>query len=407
MPKSILFITTNSLATNPRLVKELWACLNAGHQATVISFSFQNWSGPLDEKIRGKLAGHANLILLSGDRTDKWQWMASTAMNVTARYLSKVFPSNLYLATISFSKRSWLLLNKLKMVHGSYDLVIAHNPGAFVPAHYFAKRHKVPLGIDLEDYHPGESSIPEEVRRSEYVLESVCQQAAILTASSQRILCEAKKWLDGKPVTTTVIRNVFSRHHQPAFKDLAVEPLKLIWFSQTVGLNRGIQDAILAMNRVTSGFMELTIAGYCQSGVREQLSQLLTKGKHRLRFLDPLPEADLIETCSRHHIGLALEPGFSLNNELALSNKLFAYLLAGNAVVASETKAQKEFMQAYEGIGQSYPIGAVESLARIFSTYIEQPILLQKTRDAAWRLAKTELNWEEESGRFLQIYKLN
>ncbi|RYG43847.1 MAG: hypothetical protein EOO01_20595, partial [Chitinophagaceae bacterium] len=359
MGKSILFITTNSLATNPRLVKELRACLKAGHRATVISFSFQNWSRPLNDRIFDEFSSLVTFVLLPGDRTAKWQWLSSTIMNFAARFVAKAFPGNVYLATIGLYKRSWLLLNRLRTLRGQFDLVIAHNPGAFVPAFYFASKQKLPLGIDLEDYHPGESSNTKEIRQMEALLKSVGKRASVFTASSQWILDETRKWLPDVSLKTVVIRNVFSRQQQPPFKSLPIEPLRLIWFSQTVGLNRGIQDAILAMNKVTFGCIELTVIGHCQIDTREQLCQLHKSDKHSIRFLEPMQEAELIETCSRHHIGMALEPGFSLNNELALSNKLFTYLLAGNAIVASETKAQKEFIQSHNGVGWSIPIGAV------------------------------------------------
>src|SRR5205823_4048733 len=47
--------------------------------------------------------------------------------------------------------------------------------------------------------------------------------------------------------------------------------------------------------------------------------------------------------CVGYDVGLAVEPGFSVNNRLALSNKAFTYVLAGLAVILTDTPGQREF----------------------------------------------------------------
>jgi glycosyltransferase involved in cell wall biosynthesis len=405
--KNILFVTSNSLATNPRLVKELRACTDAGHRATVISFSFQNWSKPLNDRLHKELGDRVNFVLLPGDRTGKGRWLASTIINRISRIAVRLLPDHLFLSSLSFSKRSWLLSTALKQQTGSFDFVISHNPGAFAPAYFFSKARNVPLGVDLEDFHPGESNHLAATKTIGGVMKKILPSSAVITASSPLILKESEPYMRGSSAKHAIIRNVFSLQLQPSFKELSLQPLKLIWFSQIVGMNRGIQDAILAMNRITSCSIQLSILGHCCEDTKAQLSRLLTEQKHQLLFLDPKHEDQLIEACSHHHIGLALEPGFSRNNQLALSNKLFTYLLAGNAIIASETEAQKTFFEQYPGVGTTYPIGDIITMAGILSHFASQLLILQETRRKAYRLAQTQLNWETESQRFLNIYRLS
>lgn len=51
------------------------------------------------------------------------------------------------------------------------------------------------------------------------------------------------------------------------------------------------------------------------------------------------------QTLSKFDIGLAIEPGKDFNNELALSNKLFAYLQSGLFVLATDTIEQDRFIK--------------------------------------------------------------
>jgi hypothetical protein len=48
---------------------------------------------------------------------------------------------------------------------------------------------------------------------------------------------------------------------------------------------------------------------------------------------------------ANHDVGLALEPGKDLNNTLAISNKIMAYAQAGLYILATDTLAQKAFME--------------------------------------------------------------
>ncbi|MFN0050336.1 MAG: glycosyltransferase, partial [Cytophagales bacterium] len=106
---------------------------------------------------------------------------------------------------------------------------------------------------------------------------------------------------------------------------------------------------------------------------------------------------------SQFDIGMALEQNIPYNRDICLTNKIFTYLASGIAVIASETEAQKQFMQSYPAIGKSYPIDDVEKLAEIMQYYFENRADLQKAKEASFALGKDELNWEKESEKFIRI----
>jgi glycosyltransferase involved in cell wall biosynthesis len=123
----------------------------------------------------------------------------------------------------------------------------------------------------------------------------------------------------------------------------------------------------------------------------------------QLIFLGPIEESQIVQLAAEHHIGLASEPGRDLNNELALSNKIMIYLLAGNALVASKTKAQNDFLKIYNSIGLLYEKESKNDVQKVLRIYLENPELLHQHRNASLQLAKTELNWDIESIKWLNL----
>jgi glycosyltransferase involved in cell wall biosynthesis len=102
-------------------------------------------------------------------------------------------------------------------------------------------------------------------------------------------------------------------------------------------------------------------------------------------------------------IGLALEPGRDLNNQIALSNKIFTYLLAGNAVIFSDTPAQKKFHAENPAIGALYACGNFNELAIILKNYKNDPELMMLHKRNALKLADEKYNWEVESKQLVLL----
>lgn len=406
-PKSVLFLTTSSLATNPRLVKEVRSAIALGHRVTVMSFAFSNWSKGLNDLLLQELGKEVSLITLPGDRQNKALWLCSTILHQLAYLLFSLFRNNLYVLSVYASKRSTLLMWALKRKLPEFDLVIAHNPGAFVPSFTYAQKKGIMLGVDVEDYHPAETEDPVLMQRLQRMMRHVLAKANVITAASPLILEQCLTLVPETASCKAVINNVFSFRNQPVFTEMPEETLKLVWFSQSVGLDRGLQDVLKAMNKTETCPIQLTLVGHCTDNVKHQLQALMNGGCHKLVFFPPMKEQDLMELCSRHHIGLALETGRPLNRDICLTNKLFTYLLAGNAIIATQTAAQGRFFQENPGIGEIYPVGDHTALSKIVDKLSKDHKQLHAMRRRAYELARTTYNWEMESKLFASLYKLN
>jgi len=71
------------------------------------------------------------------------------------------------------------------------------------------------------------------------------------------------------------------------------------------------------------------------------------KGQRGVVLHEPKSQVELHHLLAYFDVGLALETGKDINNQLAISNKLMAYFQAGLFVLATNTKAQRSFMQEH------------------------------------------------------------
>ncbi len=404
--KKILFVTNVNLASNPRCLKEVRAVLEAGYEATVLKFVIDNWSAEYEAIIEKELP-QVEWITINVGRKPFMPWFLSALASYIAKLELNLFGDNPKLISYFLDKRSFLINKKLNTINKDYHIVIAHNPGAFWASSRFAAKHNIPLGIDVEDYHPGEYK---DAKRSGYMtkmMNKVLFGASYITAASPLILQYATRGISNTKAKQQLINNVFSLKHQPAFNDLPINsgvPLKLFWFSQFLGTDRGLQDVISAMNLIDDFSVQLTLMGNSSESLKTELLSILTNNKHSIVFKNARPEKELITESANHHIGLALENGANLNRDLCLTNKLFTYLLAGNAIVASDTNAQKLFMDENPQVGDMYNAGDSDMLAGVLKGLYNNEALLAK-RKVSYQLAKDKYNWGKEKQTFLQLVK--
>jgi glycosyltransferase involved in cell wall biosynthesis len=182
-------------------------------------------------------------------------------------------------------------------------------------------------------------------------------------------------------------------------------PIKLFWFSQTIGAQRGIENIISAIALVKAP-VELHLLGNCTAEFKNALYTLADeKGldNTKMQFHEPIPADDLFNFSSQFDIGIASETAYCLNNDIALSNKIFTYIQSGLAVLASDTKAQSLFVSQHPGTGRLYKKDDPENLADHINHYARNLDLLSLVKQENYRLGQTEINWETESEKFLHL----
>ncbi|WEK19697.1 MAG: hypothetical protein P0Y49_00815 [Candidatus Pedobacter colombiensis] len=398
----ILLITSGQPSLNPRLVKEADALSSAGHDVKVLYAYRNEWGTKFDEALL---------------KSRKWKAIrvgGAPKQNRATYFLSRLIHK---LATIGAKKvsipffaetaiaRASFMLTKAAIKHQA-DLYIAHNLGALPAAVRAAAYHLKPCGFDAEDFHRNEvSNDPNsfDVRLKTYIEQKYFPKANYLTASSPQITAAYQALFPSKDILT--ILNVFNQTSAiNTAKTGPTSAVKLFWFSQTIGTRRGIEEVIKALNILPPGNFELHLLGDFQYQTsKEYFEKLVSPNLYPLHFHPPVAPDELITFSAQFDIGLALEPSFCKNNDIALTNKIFTYLQAGLAVIASNTTAQCSLLTTHPEFGYLYETGNTQSLSKALLHYAKNRGQLDQAKQASLTLAGTKLNWETEQVKFLTL----
>lgn len=392
--KKVCLITPGHISTNPRLVKEATSLSQAGFKVHIVFTQY----------IAGQVKYDTDLL------TANPEWTYNVLNWTGTSYLSKL-NRLLYKLSAVVSKNQCNILNRnfawqvKKAILFKADLYIAHNLGALPAAVQAAKKNNALVSFDAEDFHRHEVTddiSSADVRFKTAIEDKYIPQLNYFTASSPEIAGAYQKLFPF--LNPVVLLNVFPKSLLSIKADTHPEQTQLVWFSQTIGLNRGLENIINAMRFLNNPQIQLHLLGNISSS-SQPILDLIKQNNIAVVFHDTLPPNQVINFCSQFDIGLALEPAFSPNNNMALSNKLFTYMQAGLTTIASDTLAQKKFINEHLTAGRIYPKGDYEALAKIIHFYHNNRTELVESKKAALQLAHNEFNWETESIKFISLIK--
>lgn len=400
---NIVLITSGQLSANPRIVKEALALFDAGYKVSVIYCPLSPWAVTFDKNLIDCYPNISWIMVGYNKEVNQLNYLLSRIRRKFYHFIFAIF-GNIFQA----AERSLVLFSqelKVAACKTKADMYIGHNLGALPAVVTAALKFRAKAVFDFEDYHRGESSIGSlEFRCVKSIENSYVPKLVYATAASPLI---AQAYLFHFPdFSVYPINNCFPSEYAPKMLPvLPKRPVKLFWFSQYVGKNRGLEQVIAALGRICDAEIELSLLGNCSKDLRDYFeNEAISNGvkPSQLHFLSPVPEADIVSIASAHHIGLAVEEPYILNRDYCLTNKIFMYLLAGNAIIFSNTKAQKDFIQNNPNIGSIFVNGDIKQLASILSDYSKNTELLKIHREASFHLGKT-YNWNNEKGRFLDL----
>ena len=390
----IVLVTTGQPSTNPRIVKEADALHQEGYEVFLLYSFWADWALNTDNELL-KTKKFTAVLLGGSPKSQRILYLFTRLRYKLIRLFDGFLSRDFYFCRAYFELFERALSLKA-------DLYIAHNVGALPIVSNVAQRVNAKYAFDAEDFYRGETDLNSQTsKKIKDIEDKHLPLAQYISAASPLIAEIYSKLYPRKKIIT--INNVFPKLLQEKFREKnTCSGLKLLWFSQTISLYRGLQDLIKAMNMIKEAHIKLTIIGLGTQEKKDTLVQILEKDSlHTIKFIDPVEENELFKIAVQHDIGLALETGFSMNNRIALSNKIFTYLLCGNAIIVSDTNAQKRFMEEHPNIGFIYPVGDVCEVVYILKKYIYNNLLLNEHSRKAWLLANEKLNWSVEKFKFL------
>lgn len=251
---------------------------------------------------------------------------------------------------------------------GSWDLVIAHDPKTLEAALKLPAAHGVI--VDLHEYAPRqeEQSFLWRLLSAPYYRwmcrVKVPQTAAVVTVG-QGI---ADEYLREFGFDSVVVVNA-TPYHELATGPVST-PLRLV-HSGSAAAQRRLD---LLIEGVLSSSAEVTLDLYLV-GAAAMIEQLraLAGDDPRIRFRDPVPYRELIQTLNGYDLGVHLLPPLNFNQHWALPNKFFDYVQARLGVIVGPSPEMARLVDEY-GIGLVLPDFNPSSLAAALESLTAQRV---------------------------------
>lgn len=406
-PNDVCFLTPSQPSNNPRLVKEADALAEAGYTVHVLCMDCGLWPSQTDSSVMavrpwtcqyvGGMAHsrpwiHRATRLRQGCSKRALPWFSWSGMLRQAAMV-RVGPE----------------LEAAALRHPA-KLYVAHNVTVLRAAVRAAAKFGGRVGYDAEDFYTGMHAIGQPPSLLERVAEEIERKylpsCDYITAASPGIAAAyVEKYRIARPMT---VLNVFPLAQRPAaFRSgSAPGPLRLYWFSQCIGCDRGLEDIVQAMGLLGDAHIELHLRGNWQAGYRERLLAVARSAGvngDRIVIHAPAPPDEMARLSAKCDIGLALERPSDHNRTICLTNKLFVYLLAGNAIIATNVSGQQSLMADIPGVGWCYEPGNIQKLAAGIHNWYTDRAALESARREAWDWGKRRYNWDTEKQTFLGL----
>ncbi len=176
------------------------------------------------------------------------------------------------------------------------------------------------------------------------------------------------------------------------------EDVPILLYQGSIQENRGIEPAIDAITLMPRAVLVVVGYGYHRPTLEAEVRKRgLTD---RVKFFGPIPNDELLAWTAAADIGMCNIINSSLSYYTSLPNKLFEYIIAGIAVIGSDSPEIGRIVKE-TGVGEVADPADPESLAKAARLILGD---LEKYK-AATKPAAEKYNWGNEEKKLLEIYR--
>lgn len=282
------------------------------------------------------------------------------------------------------------------------DLAVFHSEGGLWAAARL-DREGVRVGVDFEDWFSRD--LPPESRRDRPTdalakLEQLALTYPYVTAASHSMADALANAYGGR--RPAVIYNTFAPGPRRTMK-AADAPIRLHWFSQTLGPGRGLEFLLEALSGVT-GDWHLTLRGDDPTRFGESLiARLPERLRSRVELAPTVPSPLLPAKIAEHDVGLALETVAIPNKDVTVSNKLFQYLSAGLAIIATGTAGHREVLSQAPLSASIVNPDDPDQLRAALQVLVNDRSRVRAMQDAAFVAANTLFAQSRQSSAYAEL----
>lgn len=345
MAKKICLLSDHHISYNPRLWKEAFTWEKLGYEVVILNMWISE--GAL-EKDRNLLHGHniryeCYLNLVPGQ--------ISPPAHFYYRVRKRIFTEIQKWFKVGFKWSLSYAPEKMirRAIAEKADYYSAHLECAFYAGRRLIKRGRK-VFYDFEDWYSRDYLVPERPVALLRKLENFALNMGVFCMTTSRSMASALATAYHVNKELQVIYNGFSIAENAPHNYMKVKPAgvwRFIWFSRTVGPNRGIEKFLNVLIHFKTP-VELHLLGETTAEYQQSLSATFPAGTgHSLHFHDFLPHHQLVPFLANFHLGLAIEENVNDNKDLTISNKILQYLQAGIKVLATKTAGQMEVQKLF------------------------------------------------------------
>lgn len=204
--------------------------------------------------------------------------------------------------------------------------------------------------------------------------------------------------------TLTIVRNIPPRFHvttASSRRDWGLPEDRTVFILQGSGINvdRGAEEAVEAMAQLETAHLVIIGGGDVLDILKSKVEQLALGD--RVHFHPRMPYERMMECTQLCDVGLTLDKDTNINYRYSLPNKLFDYLQAGIAVIASGVIEVRRIVEQY-ALGNIISSHDPADIAAVMNEFTRDPEWLATCKAKA-REAAYELHWDTEKHNLTQI----
>ncbi len=400
----ILILIGAHLCTAPRPQKEADLLAKAGHDITVCGVWFDEELVERDRQIIANKAWLFQPVLdFRSSRDNRWQHLMVRLQARIVRTLFRRFgwfsPSLLGYGVRKLLKEARTRKADLTIVHSESGLWVGRS----------LLSQGLQVGVDFEDWF-SRDLLPGAIRpvRQLEQLERFLAQHCIYCLTTSQALSESIASTYNVP-RPTVIYNAFSQsniaENDTADKLYQQSTIKLHWFSQKIGPGRGLELLFQALHQLdlnSDYSIEIYLRGQHSEETRYWVNSQVPNAWRSHIFLESTVSNEKLLACTaQYDIGLALEQSTPPSRNLTITNKLFQYLQAGLAVIATPTAGQREILTQNPQVGALMLDFTPEAFVAVLEPLVRSPQRLIQAKRAARQKFEKHYAWEHQQHKLL------
>jgi glycosyltransferase involved in cell wall biosynthesis len=402
----VVIVSGIQIINNPRVVKEATALAEAGYGVEVIGAIYNEESYEQIKYILQSVRwNHIPVIDLTDGHilTSLYYLYAKIRRKISLlqkQWLNIESPNQLGY----FTKHLYRIAKGRKA-----DLYIVHLEQALWVGRKLLE-NGCNVAMDVEDWY-SEDGLPADRALRPLGLMKECEQyllrnAAYCTTTSSSLSKALSEAYESSP--PTVIYNSFPLEERLLVDEKILDRQEtslpsIIWFSQTVGPGRGLEQLLAALQKVEYPF-EIHIRGTPRKGYKETLLRELPKEVTRHTYFHPqVPQDELLSRLSEHDIGFCGELSECRSRDLTITNKALEYLRAGLAMIASDTAGHKEVASLVPTGVYIYQQNNFSSLQSVLNKLLGDDNALKRAKEASKKGMEADMDWRKSEAIIVEL----